>query len=115
MPSRSSAEKPSATIERCTRSPVPSSNAAVKHICRSRSASMPRLQYSVCLVCLSGKHRQRRNVRVPLDESRNMAEPVDSSGIELPHGVAHRRVVRVDENLAALKGASTVTGEMHFL
>src|SRR5262245_27930192 len=43
------------------------------------------------------ENRPRRNLVVPLDESRNRTRPCDDTLIEGRDGVGHRHIMRVDE------------------
>src|SRR5262245_24691435 len=88
------------------------SSAAAKVCCSSRSASTALLPDCIGLACFAQQDFERRNVRVPLDERRHIAEPAYDLRIERPHIVTHRRAVRVDQDLAAVEVVHGVTGEM---
>ena len=60
--------------------------------------SMQRLQESIRATGLSNEYVQRRNIGVPFDERGNAAEPRDRERIEIPHCIAHRTRVGIDQN-----------------
>src|SRR5271154_1127247 len=47
------------------------------------------------------QHRQRWNIGVPFNQRRYRAKARAGGVIQLPHGIAHRRPVIVDQNAAA--------------
>src|SRR5262245_12196228 len=89
------------------------SSATAKVCCSSRSASTALLPDCIGLACFAQQDFERRNVRVPLDERRHIAEPAHGLRIERPHIVTHRRAVRVDQDFAAVKVIHSVAGKMN--
>ena len=63
------------------------------------------------VVQLRTQFREWRNMVVALDHGRHGAEAAHGGGVQLPHRVRHRMIVRVDEVVAAI----LVTGEMDLL
>src|SRR6185312_16423681 len=104
---------PFASICDATTSASPLNSASTKCICSSRSASTMHLHHAIRFVRLCGEHTERRDVRVPLDERRHRTEALERRGIQHPHFIAHRRVVRVDANVALADAPHAVASKMH--
>src|SRR5687767_10990956 len=112
MSTRSAAAMPFARMPGGSPSP---NSAPANWYCKSRSACMA---VPCDLLGFRGfglQHFERRQVDVPLDQRRHVAEPRDGMGVELPHVVADVRAVRIDEDLARADAPHAVAGEMDFL
>ena len=51
---------------------------------------------------LAHQHVRRGNVGVPLDQCGLGPDAHDRLAVKLPHGVAHRRAVRIDQDIAGI-------------
>src|SRR5262245_29425705 len=80
---------------------------------RSRSMSMWRLQEFIGALGFRHEYVQRRDISVPLDERGNAAESRDRESVELPHGIAHRTRVGIDQDREIAMRIHAVTGEVN--
>ena len=63
-------------------------------------------------LCFGEQNSQRRNPRIPLDQRRDAAKPLDRLRIQRPDGFVDRRPVIVNQNLTAIGCIAVVPGEM---
>src|ERR1700730_1626909 len=69
-------------------------------------------------VRLSGfrlQHLELRQVRIPFDQRWDIAEAPQGRSIEIPHRIADRRTVRIDEQLVSAQIEAAETGKMKLL
>src|SRR5688572_3175372 len=92
--------------------PSPNDSAAPKARCRSCSEGMNLLPDRICLVRLGDEHIERRNIGVPFDQYRHVAEAPRGCGIERPDIGADMGAVRVDQDVTPTEAVAAVPGEM---
>src|SRR6266404_4577477 len=69
-------------------------------------------------VRLSGfclQHVEIRQVRIPFDQRRDIAEAPQGRSIEVPYRIADRRTVRIDEQLLSVQIDAAESGKMKLL
>ena len=82
--------------------------------CSSRSEGMGFRSQGVGLRGLGHQHLERGNIGVPLDQCGHVAESPQRRAVQIPHRVAYRRAVRVDEQFLSLEFDGAVAGQMDF-
>src|SRR6185436_513867 len=80
---------------------------------RSRSMSTQSLQDLIGTLRFRDEYLQLRNIGVPLDERGNAAESRDRECVKIPHCIAHRTRVGIDQDRAIAVRIHAVTGEVN--
>src|SRR5689334_2533491 len=91
-----------------------SKSASTNCLCKSRSDDMVELRTQVSLLGLGNEYAQRRNIRIPLDQSRYTPEEPHRKAIQVPNGLAYVLVMGIDQHLPVPDLTGDVARQVHF-
>src|ERR1700693_5893114 len=76
---------------------------------------MQRAPQRVRLLGFRLQHVEIRQVRIPFDQRRDIAESPQYRTVQVPYRIADRRTVRIDEQLVSAQVDAAESGQMKFL